>query len=83
MTYDAWHRLITTTDANGDTVQTRYDLVGNRRFLTDPVGNISEWRLDALDRVVAEIDPQLATRSYVYDLANNLLQQTRSQWACH
>ena len=55
--YDANDNLISQTDAEGGTVHFRYDLQGNRVALMDPVGNITTWLYDDLNRVVEERDP--------------------------
>ncbi len=55
--YDSNDRLIWQVDAEGGRVDFRYDAQGNRIALRDPVGNITTWVYDELNRVVEERDP--------------------------
>ena len=49
--------MIRQIDAEGGIVDFRYDAQGNRVALRDPVGNITTWLYDGLNRVVEERDP--------------------------
>jgi RHS repeat-associated protein len=55
--HDAAGQIIRQTDAEGGVVEFRYDANANRVLLQDPVGNITTWVYDALDRMVEERDP--------------------------
>ena len=44
-------------ERDGGVVEFRYDAQGNRVLLQDPVGNITTWVYDELNRVVEERDP--------------------------
>ncbi|TWU37529.1 tRNA nuclease WapA precursor [Novipirellula aureliae] len=55
--YDSGGRLIRRIDAMGGAINFRYDAEGNRVLLQDPVGNITTWTYDALNRVTEERDP--------------------------
>ncbi len=47
----------------GGVVHFRYDAQGNRVLLQDPVGNITTWTYDTLNRVSEERDPFYGYRS--------------------
>ena len=55
--YGSRDRLIAQTDAEGGIVYFRYDTQGNRVALMDPVGNVTTWIYDELNRIVEERDP--------------------------
>ncbi len=55
--YDELDRLVRETNAAGGVIEYRYDGNGNRVLLRDPVGNITTWVYDELDRVKEERDP--------------------------
>ncbi|MEM9409821.1 MAG: putative Ig domain-containing protein [Planctomycetota bacterium] len=55
--YDSNDRIIQQTDAEGGVVHFRYDNAGNRTVLIDPVGNVTTWVYDSLNRIVEERDP--------------------------
>lgn len=86
--YDNLGRLISTSvllpDPDGagslgrpETV-TVYDAVGNLLSLTDPdpVGNITSWQCDNLNRKVLETNELSQTRSYAYNAMSQLAQIT-------
>ena len=72
-TYDAWGRLVKTTDSTGyDSGTITYDLNGNVLTSTDANGNVTTNTYDALNRVltantVCEDDAKNVSKSYVYD----------------
>jgi RHS repeat-associated protein len=72
-TYDGFHRLETSTNANGEETSFTYDANGNRLTLTDPNNNTTEWEYDALDRVIAETNELNLTREFEYDQDGRLL----------
>ena len=61
--YDAGSRLVRQVDPDIDPsdptagIFFKYDANGNRVWLRDPVGNVTTWIYDALDRVIEERDP--------------------------
>ncbi len=55
--YNSSDQLIRQTDAEDGIVEFRYDAQGNRLALMDPVGNITSWVYDELNRVSEERDP--------------------------
>ncbi len=55
--YDPNDRLVKQIDAEEGIVEFRYDKNGNRVLLQDPVGNITTWGYDTLNRVSEERDP--------------------------
>lgn len=65
--------LSQTERLNGIDYTTRfeYDWLGNQRFVYDNKGNKTEFRYDALNRLVLQIAPEGETTSYEYDLSGN------------
>lgn len=55
--YDVADRLIQQSDGNGGVIEFRYDANGNRILLQDPVGNITTWLYDPLNRISEVRDP--------------------------
>lgn len=55
--YDERDKLVTQIDAMGGEVDFRYDAQGNRVLLRDPIGNITTWTYDSLNRVAEDRDP--------------------------
>ena len=53
-----------------------YDAVGNMTSLTDPVGNVTSWVYDALNRMIEETNELADTRYFDYDLVGNLVEKT-------
>lgn len=53
-----------------------YDVLGNLRFVTDHLGNVTEMRYDTLSRKIYMKDPDMGVWTYAYDGVGNLLQQT-------
>ena len=53
-----------------------YDPVGNRLTITDANGNITTFEYDALNRLVAKIDPLNHEASYGYDAVGNRVLMT-------
>ncbi|REJ80618.1 MAG: RHS repeat protein [Acidobacteria bacterium] len=51
--FDDFDRLISRTDAYGETLTHSYDASGNRTRLVDPDGLLTRYAYDALDRLVA------------------------------
>ncbi len=52
-TYDAFDRLETVTDPNGEQLTYAYDPAGNRTRLTDPDGKVTRYTFDELNRTTA------------------------------
>jgi RHS repeat-associated protein len=83
-TYDNLDRLISTAlhdpDGGGGPLTSptstfTYDAVSNLLTLTDPVGNVTSWTYDGLDRVTAETNDLGKTRTFKYDAVNNLVER--------
>jgi RHS repeat-associated protein len=53
-----------------------YNAVGNRIYVNDANGHVTEFQYDAANRVTKKIDPLGNTWSYTYDLAGNLISRT-------
>lgn len=58
------------------TITHQYDVMGNLRFTTDQLGNVTEMQYDALSRKTSMHDPDMGDWTYAYDGMNNLLNQT-------
>ncbi|MBI9050026.1 MAG: hypothetical protein JEZ00_11440, partial [Anaerolineaceae bacterium] len=66
-------------EANADTnvrVDYTYNAVGNRIYVNDANGHVTEFQYDANNQVTRKIDPIGNTWDYVYDLAGNLTSKT-------
>lgn len=68
--YDAFGRVDTRTDANGNTTSLRYDRLGRVVTTTDANGAEHVTTYDAFDRVQTQRDAQGNTTSYAYNLAD-------------
>ena len=53
-----------------------YDPVGNLESATDPLGRVSQYDYDSLNRRVANQDPRGGRTTFTYDAAGNLLSLT-------
>ena len=65
--------------ASADTnvrVDYTYNAVGNRIYVNDANGHVTEFQYDAANRVTQKIDPLGNTWTYTYDLAGNLISRT-------
>lgn len=67
--YDQSDRIIKQTDAEGGIVEFRYDAQGNRVALMDPVGNVTTWIYDELNRMTEERDPLYWANIRTHDAA--------------
>jgi len=67
---DSLLRTSSTTDENHDTTLTHHDALGRLDRLRDPVGNVTRFEYDDLDRLTDEITG-LGIRHYEYDAAGN------------
>ncbi len=72
--FDLANRVVTITDALGNTTDIIYDKVGNQIAVNDPAGNITQFQYDNNNRVVLETLPQVQ----IHTIANgfNTLQPT-------
>ena len=70
--FDADGRLISSTDAVGNSVQTDYDAANLTETVTDGSGNPTTTTFDARGNVLSVTDPHGTTRSFQYDAANNI-----------
>lgn len=64
--YDTFDRLVSITDAFGETISHGYDANGNRITLTDPDNTVSRYTYDALNRVT-HVTNGGGTTTYTYD----------------
>ncbi len=71
-TYDALHRLTSTTDANGFTVTYGYDEANNLTQITYPGNKTVTYTYDALNRLKTVTNWLSQTATYTYDAAGRL-----------
>jgi len=65
--YDATGKLISTTDAQNNTVKYWYDHSGNPYILQDANGNQINTNFDALGRKISVNDPNMGTKTFSYN----------------
>ena len=70
--YDAVGRLVTVTDANGNTTSFEYDSVGRRTKTTDAQDNSTNFVYDNLGRRIQSIDAQGRIIKFEYNQLGNL-----------
>jgi RHS repeat-associated protein len=81
-TYDAVGRLTQSQQVfsgsitNGPTRSTTYTATGKRQTDTDPLGRVTKYTYDALDRIVATTRPDGTTTSQTYDAENHRASST-------
>ncbi|GMU66697.1 MAG: hypothetical protein AMXMBFR36_29710 [Acidobacteriota bacterium] len=73
-TWDAFDRLRTKTDPEGELLTYGYDAAGNRNRLTDPDGRTTLYQHDALNRLQSVLPPGTGATLYEY-LGNSLLKR--------
>ncbi|MBL4658953.1 MAG: hypothetical protein JKY19_01240, partial [Alcanivoracaceae bacterium] len=84
-TYDATGKLLTTTDADGNTVSYQYDSSGNPRKLIDAVGTTGvagheiTTVFDALGRKQSVNDPNMGLKTFAYNGFGEVIRQTDAQ----
>ncbi|MCP3939318.1 MAG: RHS repeat-associated core domain-containing protein [Actinomycetia bacterium] len=71
--YDALDRLTTTTNADGSTQSTTYDLLGKVTRRTDPLGRVTTMAYDLMGRPVSTAYPDGTTESQSYDAEGRVL----------
>lgn len=76
VTYDAQHRVTSTTDAEGRTATVTYDAAGNVIAATDADGRTSTFTYDGAGRLLTATDPLGRTSSTTYDANGLPLAQT-------
>ncbi|MGN8064570.1 LysM peptidoglycan-binding domain-containing protein [Ralstonia sp. 22111] len=67
--YDAFGRLVSSTDANGNVVQRQYDQLGRLVSVTDPTGATRGSTYDAFGRVLTQTDALGNKTTYSYNTA--------------
>lgn len=75
-TYDSQGKMLTRTDALGNTVTYTYDARGNILTETDALGNTTTYTNDSRGNVLSKVDARGFTTTYTYDDNNNLLSET-------
>ncbi len=66
-------RLLATIDPTGARWESRYDAAGRKIADKDPLGRVTNWQLDALDRVTKVIRPDNSFTTNSFDAVGNLL----------
>jgi RHS repeat-associated protein len=74
--YDSSGRLISTTDANGNTIKYTPNLSANQEQIADQLGNITLYTYDNDGNITQKVDPLGNVTSYTYDANDNQLTQT-------
>ncbi|SFO54359.1 YD repeat-containing protein [Variovorax sp. PDC80] len=67
--YDAFARLVRSSDDNGNVHQQSYDRLGRTVSTTDALNKVRTTTYDAFDRVLTQVDALGRTTSYTYDNA--------------
>ena len=78
MAYDARNRLTRRTLPGGEIELTTYTPTGKRATVTDSRG-VTAFQYDALDRLLARVDPDGVTVSYGYDAHGNVVTVSAGQ----
>jgi RHS repeat-associated protein len=78
-TYDTAGRLLTGTDALGNTTRITYDAAGNPTEFRDPLGNITKYTYDATGRLLTQTAPDgTIVARLTYDARGNLTRQEQA-----
>ena len=75
-TYDASGRLLSTTDANGKTINYTQNIAGQIEQVQDRLGNTTTYAYDADGNILSMTDPLGNTTTYTYDAFDNKLSET-------
>jgi len=73
-TYDNFDRVLQVTDTSGPSVFFTYDVMGrvlSRTLSGGSINQVTQFKWDARDRLIAKIDPALNKTSYVYDFKDS------------
>jgi RHS repeat-associated protein len=77
-TYDDQGRLISTTDANGNTITVTPDLAANHETITDRLGNPTLYEYDLDGNITRETDALGHVSSATFDANDNKLTETNA-----
>jgi len=75
-TYDASGRLLSSTDANGKTINYTQNIAGQIEQVRDRLGNTTTYAYDADGNILSMTDALGNTSSYTYDAFDNKLTET-------
>ena len=78
-TYDAFNRLVTSTDENGNTATHTYDARGNKTQTTDAQGRVTKYTYSPSNKLLQTEYPDATTESKTYDAMGNLLSETNQE----
>ena len=67
--YDAFGRVVQSTDARGNTSTAKFDRLGRQVSITDALGSVQSTTYDAFDRVVKQTDARGNVTTTSYDSA--------------
>lgn len=73
--YDASGHLISTTDANGNTITFANNQAASTQVITDQLGNPTIYAYDAMGNITSKTDALGHVWNYTYDSRNNQLTQ--------
>ena len=74
--YDPSGRLLSTTDANGNTIAYTPNLSANQEQIADQLGNITLYAYDNDGNITSKTDPMGDVTTYTYDANDNELSQS-------
>lgn len=77
--YDQQKRLIKTTDVDGLSTETAYDLAGNVDYMVDKRGRKTDYTYNLYGKLTETLFPDGTSESNTYDLENNLSTATDRQ----
>ena len=76
VTKDAYGRIVTVEEANGNQMHYEYDTLGNLTKVTDCQNNVTTMTYDSLGRKTSMVEPNMGRWEYVYNDVGNLETQT-------
>ncbi|MBL7197591.1 MAG: RHS repeat protein, partial [Candidatus Omnitrophica bacterium] len=76
VTKDAYGRIVTVEEANGNQMHYEYDILGNLTKVTDCQNNVTTMTYDSLGRKINMNEPNMGRWEYVYNDVGNLETQT-------
>jgi len=78
-TYDAFDRLVTSTDSRGHTSSNTYDARGNKVSSTDGQQRTTTYTYNNHNKIINTLYPDGTSESKTYDAMDNLLSETNAE----